>query len=101
VFRAFFHAEQREAKEPSAESSIDADMTLRQAVGRLDKIDREIVMLREFEQLSYAEIAELTGMPLNTVRSRLFRARQSLHDLLTAPVPAAPTTKFAGEEERA
>jgi RNA polymerase sigma factor (sigma-70 family) len=47
---------------------------LRQAVGKLDSIDREILMLREFEQLSYAEIAELCRIPLNTVRSRRSRA---------------------------
>jgi hypothetical protein len=39
-------------------------------------------MLREFEQLSYAEIADLLQLPLNTVRSRLFRARSALRELL-------------------
>jgi RNA polymerase sigma-70 factor (ECF subfamily) len=35
-------------------------------------------MLREYEQLSYAEIAELLKLPVNTVRSRLFRSRVAL-----------------------
>ena len=39
-------------------------------------------MLREFEQLSYAEIAELVKVPVNTVRSRLFRARMALKECL-------------------
>jgi RNA polymerase sigma-70 factor, ECF subfamily len=39
-------------------------------------------MLREFEQLSYAEIAEVLGLPVNTVRSRLFRARDALKSQL-------------------
>ena len=52
---------------------------------RLDRIDREALMLREFEQLSYAEIAELLDLPLNTVRSRLFRARTALREILSAP----------------
>jgi RNA polymerase sigma-70 factor (ECF subfamily) len=46
-------------------------------------------MLREFEQLSYAEIADLLQLPLNTVRSRLFRARTALRDLLEPPVESS------------
>ena len=42
-------------------------------------------MLREYEQLSYQEIAALKQMPLNTVRSRLFRARLALKDVLERP----------------
>ncbi len=41
-------------------------------------------MLREYEQLSYVEIAELLHLPVNTVRSRLFRARMELREQLTA-----------------
>ncbi len=48
---------------------------VRQALERLDPAEREILMLREFEQLSYAEISELLRLPVNTVRSRLFRSR--------------------------
>jgi RNA polymerase sigma-70 factor (ECF subfamily) len=55
---------------------------VRQAVGRLEEMDREVVMLREFEELSYAQIATLLNLPLNTVRSRLFRARTELRRLL-------------------
>ena len=52
------------------------------ALDRLDPVDREVLMLREYEQLSYQEIADLQQIPLNTVRSRLFRARVALRDLL-------------------
>ena len=45
--------------------------------------------MREFEQLRYAEIADLLQLPLNTVRSRLFRARTALRELLD---PATATT---------
>jgi DNA-directed RNA polymerase specialized sigma24 family protein len=63
----------------------------RRAVEKLEPFDREIVMLREFEQLSYAEIADLLRLQLNTVRSRLFRARTALRDLLEPSVSAART----------
>jgi len=39
-------------------------------------------MLREYEQLSYEDIAEILAIPLNTVRSRLFRARSEVRILL-------------------
>ena len=68
-----------------AAPTTDDGMWVRQALGRLDESDREVVMLREFEQLSYAEIATLLGLPINTVRSRLFRARMELRRLLMAP----------------
>jgi len=55
---------------------------LKQGLSRLEKSDRELMMLREFEQLSYAEIAELLRLPINTVRSRLFRARMALREKL-------------------
>ena len=59
---------------------------VQQALGKLEEMDREILMLREFEELSYAEIAKLLHLPLNTVRSRLFRARLALKTLLAGDV---------------
>jgi RNA polymerase sigma-70 factor (ECF subfamily) len=61
---------------------FDEALTVRQALGRLDASEREILMLREYEQLSYQEIGELLRLPVNTVRSRLFRARMALRQLL-------------------
>ncbi len=39
---------------------------------------RDTLVLRDLEGLTYAEIAQVTGVPVGTVRSRLFRARQAL-----------------------
>jgi RNA polymerase sigma-70 factor (ECF subfamily) len=100
TFRAMFHTNQPPGLELSIENTIHSEVLLRESVGKLDSIDREILMLREFEQLSYAEIAELCSLPLNTVRSRLFRARSALHDLLTAPVSKTHTTDLAESEGR-
>ncbi len=46
------------------------------AVGDLPKELKEAFMLRELEGLSYDEISEKAGVPIGTVRSRIFRARQ-------------------------
>ena len=48
------------------------------AIERLAERDRETLVLREFEALRYREIAELLGIPIGTVMSRLYRARRSL-----------------------
>lgn len=68
--------------EPAASEATDAVLSIRQALAKLEDGEREILMLREYEQLSYAEIAELTKIPVNTVRSRLFRARMALKECL-------------------
>jgi RNA polymerase sigma-70 factor, ECF subfamily len=65
-------------QEPITIDNQDAALWVRQAMEKLDPSEREILMLREYEQLSYAEIAELLRLPLNTVRSRLFRSRMAL-----------------------
>jgi len=86
-------------REPSVQSSIVAGVVVREAVGKLTLWDREILMLREYEQLSYAEIAELLKLPVNTVRSRLFRARFALREILAAPAPASSTDRLTEFKE--
>jgi len=70
------------AVEAQAEPGVDESLWVRQALDKLDAGEREILMLREYEQLSYAEIAELLRLPVNTVRSRLFRSRMALKNYL-------------------
>jgi RNA polymerase sigma-70 factor (ECF subfamily) len=64
-------------------AKADAALAVRQAVERLEEGEREVLLLREYEQLRYDEIAALLGVPVGTVRSRLFRARMALKDLLS------------------
>ncbi len=52
------------------------------AIQQLPPEWRTVFVLRELEGLSYAEIAEVLGIPIGTVESRLFRARQHLRKLL-------------------
>jgi RNA polymerase sigma-70 factor, ECF subfamily len=88
-------AERRRLSREAAEICDQADpprafgtesvVAVRQALSKLPSDEREILLLREYEQLSYTEIAEALGIPMNTVKSRLFRARMALKELLLAP----------------
>lgn len=68
--------------EPSTPCKQETGFWVREAIAKLDASEQEILMLREYEQLSYGEIADLMRLPINTVRSRLFRARMALKDHL-------------------
>jgi RNA polymerase sigma-70 factor, ECF subfamily len=50
------------------------------AVGRLSPDQREVIHLRFAAGLSYAEIAGMLGLPIGTIRSRLFRSLQALRE---------------------
>ena len=92
IFRAAFLGSPKATESASTPSHTEDSLWVRRALAKLDATDREIVMLREYQQLSYAEIAAIVEIPLNTVRSRLFRARSALRDLLSPPPAAAPRT---------
>lgn len=51
---------------------------VRAAIAELDEDQRELVILRDVENLSYEEIQQITGLPEGTVKSRLHRARLQL-----------------------
>ena len=59
----------------------DAEM-LHDALRELPTEFREVVVLRELEELSYKEIAHVAGIPVGTVMSRLARGRERLQQLL-------------------
>ena len=70
------------APEATTDGIPECVLWVRQAMEKLDAPEREILMLREYEQLSYSDIAELLQVPVNTVRSRLFRSRLALKSYL-------------------
>ena len=55
---------------------------IREAIHRLPEHHRTVVVLRYLQDFSYTEIADSLGIPLNTVKSYLFRARRQLQSLL-------------------
>jgi RNA polymerase sigma-70 factor (ECF subfamily) len=90
--------------------SIDANALLesRSDLRRLDALLmtlpaplREMLVLREFHELGYREIAEITGVPIGTVMSSLYRARSQLlnaYDVTTdAPDDAVPPGAERGD----
>jgi RNA polymerase sigma-70 factor (ECF subfamily) len=101
AFRSMFTGTAPSNREPAGHDHLDKDVLLRHAVGKLDRIDREVLLLREFEQLTYTEIATLLRVPVNTVRSRLFRARTELRNLLSAPASVSSAPELTRSEGRA
>jgi RNA polymerase sigma-70 factor (ECF subfamily) len=55
---------------------------VRQAIGEVDEGFRECLILCDVEELSYEEIAEITQLPAGTVKSRIFRARAQLREIV-------------------
>ncbi len=66
----------------SALATEELGLAVRHALAQLSIIDREILVLRHFEDLSYKEIAHLLELKEGTVMSRLFHARRRLRDQL-------------------
>jgi RNA polymerase sigma-70 factor, ECF subfamily len=64
---------------------------VRTAIQQLPIEFREIIILREYEELSYSEIANVLQCPMGTVMSRLARARSRLGDLLSISRETLPT----------
>jgi RNA polymerase sigma-70 factor (ECF subfamily) len=58
-----------------------------EAIEQLPSEFREVIVLRELQELSYKEIADVTGVPIGTVMSRLARARNKLQISLIGPHP--------------
>ncbi|HEV8431119.1 MAG TPA: sigma-70 family RNA polymerase sigma factor [Pyrinomonadaceae bacterium] len=72
-----------EGPDPETEQVIKAQAQLvNEAIEKLPIEFREVVVLRELEELSYKEIAVVVGVPIGTVMSRLARARKRLLTLL-------------------
>jgi RNA polymerase sigma-70 factor, ECF subfamily len=68
-------------REPSPEAALlrrHDDATIRRLVDELPQPFRETIVLREINDLSYREIADIVGAPVGTVMSRLARARAML-----------------------
>jgi RNA polymerase sigma-70 factor (ECF subfamily) len=71
------------ADEPDPETSViqaERSRDINRAIASLPEGFREVLVLREMEDMSYRDIAEITGVPIGTVMSRLARARALLKE---------------------
>ncbi|MBR5236548.1 MAG: sigma-70 family RNA polymerase sigma factor [Clostridia bacterium] len=71
------------AKGPYEQAQLsEAQRFLAKALNELSAEQRQVIVLRDVEGLSYEEIAEIVGVAVGTVKSRINRARQSLQKIL-------------------
>jgi RNA polymerase sigma-70 factor (ECF subfamily) len=70
----------------ASEAAIRAERTLRleQALNQMDSLDREVLALRHFEQLSNSECARVLGLKETTATKRYLRALKKLREILTS-----------------
>jgi RNA polymerase sigma-70 factor (ECF subfamily) len=65
-------------------SGRDVKAAVNAALEQLPQVFREVVVLKDIEELTYREIADVVGIPVGTVMSRLARGRRLLRSLLSA-----------------
>ena len=84
------HSPESETTNPEVllEKSRDSE-ALRDALEELPEEFREIIVMRELEGMGYKEIAEVAGVPIGTVMSRLARARKRLQRAFTTALSKA------------
>ena len=61
---------------------MQLEIVVKRAIAQIDPDFREVLVLRDVEDLSYEEIASVTGLPDGTVKSRIHRARAQLRALV-------------------
>jgi RNA polymerase sigma-70 factor (ECF subfamily) len=67
-------------------ASQELSTAIKQAIGALPEVERDVFLLRETAGLSYAEIAAACELSVDAVRARLHRARQQLRETLAEPM---------------
>ena len=88
------------SKDPHAAFVSDLEREqVRHAIQQLPVEFREVILLREYEELSYEEMAAMLQCPVGTVMSRLARARSKLRDLLL-PTAVAPSGAKGGTDAK-
>ncbi|MGH6626715.1 MAG: sigma-70 family RNA polymerase sigma factor [Burkholderiaceae bacterium] len=109
MYNLFVSQQRRWARQPGAgldgndagpelvapDAALDLSLDLQRCLMRLPEDQRAVLLLASLEDLSYEEIAKVTGVPMGTVMSRLSRARRRLHELMegAAGRPTSPALR--------
>jgi RNA polymerase sigma-70 factor (ECF subfamily) len=83
----------RDAMAAADRNALEDRDWLRRGLDRLSPEQRLVVELTFYVGLSYGEIATIANCPVNTVKTRMFHARQKLHDILKALATTGPETR--------
>jgi RNA polymerase sigma-70 factor (ECF subfamily) len=75
-------AQDRAETPPQRAERRERDQQVLAALGRLDAEYRAVLVMRDIEGFDYQQMADVLGLPLGTLKSRLFRARLALRDEL-------------------
>ncbi|MGH2690339.1 MAG: sigma-70 family RNA polymerase sigma factor [Actinomycetota bacterium] len=88
------HDARQPATGPDDFKRVEDRLQVRSALAALPEDQRVPIVLRDVRGLSYQEIAEVTGVPVGTVKSRIARGRMQLATLLTSGEPAPGSARL-------
>ena len=90
-FEEEIHTQDEDASNPSSLALKTGDLKmLKESLEQLPAEFREVIVLRDLEELSYKQIADVITVPLGTVMSRLARARARLKQILCSRLEEKP-----------
>jgi len=75
-------ASRRQIGPAEAVETVETNEYVMDALGQLDEEFRLVIVLRDIEEMDYAQVADVMNVPVGTVKSRLHRARAMLRDRL-------------------
>ncbi|MBC7926350.1 MAG: sigma-70 family RNA polymerase sigma factor [Bryobacteraceae bacterium] len=97
-FQEILHDQGRSAFDIVADGETHA--LIEEALGGLNPVFRAAVILRDIEDLSYEEIAEVLGVSLGTVKSRILRGREALRKALSSRLKPEPALDWSPQPVR-
>jgi RNA polymerase sigma-70 factor (ECF subfamily) len=88
--------EYRDGINPEKQLDISDQLKLaKQIINQLNQQQRELIQLRDMEELSYEEISEITGLTINTIRVNISRGRKEIRQKMMAIMNFQRTVKNA------